>query len=144
MGTRSIATIAVMLAVAPVGFACMHEGKASRGAPALESSSTLQLAPRRSPLTKVEERFKDSEGNELVLTVSEGSVEAKAFDKNRNPLKVKKIKLEDAALLCLDAEKTKCMPLTYVSDGTVLKFYKESCNCTTYSGWGYCTGWSCW
>jgi len=144
MDTRSIAILAVMLAVAPVGFACMHDGKASPRAPALESSSTLRLAPRESPLTKVEERFKDSEGNELVLTVSEGKVEAKAFDKNQNPLKVRKIKLEDAAVLCLDAEKTKCMPLTYVSDGTVLKFYKESCRCAAYNGYGYCTGWSCW
>jgi hypothetical protein len=106
--------------------------------------------------SKTEQRHKDDRGSELVLSRdAQGQVSARAFDPQGKPLEIKKIKLQNAALVCLpasvssgtseesDAAKRDCQVLNFISDLAFIKIGTDSCTCGVCAGYGYCYGDTC-
>jgi len=156
MNKRFIVTMGAILTAAVGG--CQHAEAAGESKPALVGPGGASLVKARpAPIAKTEERYKDSQGFQLVLDTDssvKGKVRARAFDPDGKPIEVKEIQLEDRALLCLtpevspsspalDPAKSNCQLVNYVSDGTLIKLGKTSCTCYVIGGYAYCYGSTC-
>jgi hypothetical protein len=154
MKERSPLLIAAVLTSIAAGCAsAAAQAQPAAGEPGVRSSLT---SSRASPIRRTEERYRDDKGSELVLSKdAEGNVTAKVFDSKGRPLEMRRIQLENSALVCLpasgassasgasDPEKKNCQTLNFISDGTFIKLGKTSCTCGVCGGYGYCYGSTC-
>jgi len=149
MNRRSILTLAVILTSNVSG--CVHTGRSSEGV-----STALGVATRRPvPITKTEERYRDNEGVELILSRDEtGKVTARAVTKDRKDYDVKEVPFEGKASVCIPeggvseaagagGARGRCHVVSFVTDGAFIKLDDKSCTCYVCNGIAYCYGTTC-
>ncbi len=122
-------------------FACAAAACASPGA---QRRAGLPEAPdARKLVTLTEKQYTDEQGHTLVIRDDgSGKPRVQAFDAKRNPLVIVEIPLADAQF-CSAKAKEKCQPMTFVSDGSVMKMGDASCTCYWIGGIAYCYGTTC-
>jgi len=148
MNARSIMTIAAMLTITAPG--CASTAGQGNLAPGEANTRSSLASPRSPPTRRIEERYRDNKGVELVLSRdATGKVSAKASGPDGKAVDVNEVQLENRVLVCQpkpgtsEVAKDDCQLLNFMSEGTIIKLGTTSCTCIGCGDTAFCYGSPC-